>query len=250
MRLKLIKIKSGIALLVGVIFSLSLLGGVYAQQSSSSNYSVNELIFGAGGNTGFASANYSLSGATAGELVVGNPGSSNFQAFGGFQTTDVPFIELTVNATTVAMGYIDNTTTGTGNATFSIRTYLASGYSITSSGGPPQNTPGDQIPAMTSTGASSPGTSQFGFNLTTNTVPTTFGADPVQVPSSSFSFGQVDNNYDDSNQYRYNTGEQIAFSNSSSGQTDFTLSYIMNVSGIQAAGLYEMTHAIIATSTF
>jgi len=225
-------------------------GIVIAQQSSSTNYGINEFIFGAGGSIDPASTNYSAL-ATIGETAVGNLSSTTYQAYGGFQTTDLPFLEMLVASQSVDMGILNETTTGSGTATFSVKTYLASGYTVTSTGGPPTLV-GDTefIDAMAAQAASSQGTSQFGFNLTSNTTPTSFGADPVQVPSSSFSFGAADNNYDDTNLYRYVDGEQIAYSNSSSGETDYTIAYIMNVEAIEAAGLYRMLHAIIATSTF
>jgi len=239
------------AILLGLAIAFVVSGyAVLAQQSSSTNYEVNEFIFGAGGSIDPASSNYSAL-ATIGATAVGNLSSTNFQAYGGFQTTDEPFLELIVTATTIDMGVLDDSTTGSGTATFSVKSYLASGYTVTSTGAPP-TLAGDTefIDALASQTASTQGTSQFGFNLTSNTTPTTFGVDPVQVPSGVFSFGAADNNYDDTNLYRYVDGEQIAFSNSSSGETDYTIAYIMNVNAIEAAGTYIMNHSIIATSTF
>ena len=222
----------------------------HAQQSSSTNYSVNELIFGSGGSIDPTSANYSAL-ATIGESAVGNLSSTNFQAYGGFQTTDVPFIEMSTGGETVDFGVLDDVTTGTGTATFSVRTYLASGYSVTSYGGPPSTDGGAaSVTNLATQTASSQGDSQFGFNLVANTSPSSFGANAVQVPDGTFSFGAANGNYDDANQYRYNAGDQIAFSNSSSGQTDYTIAYIMNVGPLEPAGLYEMSHAIVATSTY
>jgi len=223
-------------------------GGVFAQQSSSTNYSVNELIFGSGGSIDPASSNYSAL-ATIGASAVGNLSSTNFQAYGGFQTTDEPFLELVVTPDTIDLGVLSSATTATTTGTFYVRTYLASGYTVTSAG-LPTILGGPTIAPMTATAASSAGTEQFGINLVANTSPTSFGADPVQVPSASFSFGQASANYATTNVYRYNELEEIAYSNSSSGETDYTISYIYNIGSVTEAGLYTLNHSIIATSTF
>lgn len=98
--------------------------------------------------------------------------------------------------------------------------------------------------------ASSAGTEQFGINLTANTSPATVGATPVQVPDGTFSFGFANTNYDDPNLYRYNNGDTIAQSNSSSGTTNYTISYLVNISTITRAGTYNFTHSVNVVSTF
>lgn len=229
-----------------VIFAPSYV--IVAQQSSSTNYSVNELIFGAGGSADPTSSNYSIL-ATIGETAVGNLSSTNYQAFGGFQTTDVPFLELIVTASNIDLGVLSSGSTATANGYFSVRTYLASGYSVTSVGLPTSES-NQTIAPMAATAASSAGTEQFGINLVENTDPASFGVDPVQVPGDTFSFGAASANYATPDVYRYNELEEIAYSNSSSGQTDFTISYIYNISSVTEAGLYTLNHSIIATSTY
>jgi hypothetical protein len=103
---------------------------------------------------------------------------------------------------------------------------------------------------MATTAASSAGTEQFGINLRANTSPATFGAEPVQVPDGTFSFGTVASGYSTVNQYRYVKGETIASSGRSSGETDYTISYIMNISSVTPGGTYTMDHNLVATATF
>jgi len=90
----------------------------------------------------------------------------------------------------------------------------------------------------------------LGMNLAANTSPTTFGAVPVQIPDSTFSFGVATSNYNTANQYMYVNGDTIASSPKSSGETDYTISYILNITNITPGGTYTMNQAIVATSTF
>ncbi len=220
----------------------------FAQQSSSSNYGINEYFIGPGGDLDMSSNNYSAR-ATLGDLGVGNFSSANYQLYAGFTTTDEPFIEFAVSNTTIDMGVLDAATTGTGTATFNVRTYLAEGYVVHAAGTLPTNESGDTISGMAK-GASAQGTEQFGFNLWTNNSPTVFGAQPQQIPDSTFSFGAVDNEYNDDGQFKYSTADTVASSSKSSGETLYTVSYIMNVSPITEAGLYTANQTFVATSTY
>ncbi len=218
-------------------------------QSSSSNYEINEYFLGPGGELDLSSASYSAR-ATLGDLGTGNLTGTNYQLYGGFTTTDVPYLEFVVNGTDIDMGVLDGATTGTGTATFSVRTYLSEGYIVHAVTGLPTSESGETIDGMTVKGASAPGTEQFGWNLAANTAPVVFGQIPQQIPDATFSFGQVDNEYDDDGQFKYSPTDTVAYSDSSSGETIFTASYIMNVSPITAAGLYTANQTFVVTSTF
>ena len=56
--------------------------------------------------------------------------------------------------------------------------------------------------------------------------------------------------YDTVNNFRYNTGDTIAQSDSSSGQTDYTISYIVNISPITEAGLYVFSQDLVVVGTY
>ena len=131
-----------------------------------------------------------------------------------------------------------------------MRTYLASGYSVYVRGGTLTSESNATIDAMATRTTSSQGTEQFGLNLRANTSPVTFGADRVQIPDGTFSFGEPTADYNVVNEYKYVENEAVAGASSSSGQTDYTLSYIANVAPLTEAGFYEATHTIIVTSTF
>jgi len=233
-------------IIVTLLLALPL--SVYGQ-SSSPNYQINEYFIGPGGSIDLNSSSYNAR-ASLGDTGVGNAASVNYQLYGGFTTTEAPYIELFVNATNIDMGLLDSSTTGYGTASFSIRTYLASGYVITSAGTQPTNEHGDVIPGINPRAAHTPGASEFGMNLTTNTDPAVIGALPVQVPDGTFSFGVVGSDYATSDEYKYVDGDTIAESASSSGQTDFTISYVMNVSDVTPAGLYVAQQTVVATSSF
>ena len=236
-------------LFFGAIITLAVPGDLFAQQSSSSSYGLNEYFIGPGGELDLSSTNYSAR-ATLGDLGTGNLSSANYQLYGGFTTTDEPYLEFAVNGTTIDMGVLNASTTGSGVGTFSVRTYLAEGYVVYALGELPTSESGDTIDGMTTKGTSSAGIEQFGYNLWTNTSPVTFGALPQQIPSSVFSFGTVDDEYNDDGQFKYSSNDVVARSTSSSGETLYTASYIMNVSPITEAGLYQTSQSFIATSTY
>jgi hypothetical protein len=208
---------------------------------------------GAGGVNDASSASYRAR-ASLGDTAVGNSSSTNFQANSGFVTTPDPYIELIASSGAIDLGYLSTSTTTTATATFSVRTYLASGYNVGIASDPPKvtGTPGTHTLATnnTQTAPYSPGTEQFGMNLVANTVPATVGADPVQVPDATYSYGQVDAAYATANQYKFVKNDRIAFSNKSSGLTNYTISYIFNISDVTPAGEYIFDQIIVATSTY
>jgi len=214
----------------------------------SPSYGVDEVFFGSGGVNDANSANYNAR-ASLGDTGVGNSASANFQAYGGFTTTEEPFLEFVVNAQSVDLGVQSTGIATTGTATFTIRAWLADGYSITTtSDGPINDT--YAITTLNTPTASSPGTEQFGINLRANTSPATVGANPVQLPDASFSYGQVGADYNTPNQYKYVKGDEIAFSNQSSSITQYTITYMMNVRGSTPAGTYIMNHNMVATARY
>ncbi|HEX9679603.1 MAG TPA: hypothetical protein VGA08_03215 [Candidatus Saccharimonadales bacterium] len=218
-------------------------------QHTSPNYRIEESTIGPGGLNDANSSNYNLR-ASLGDLGVGNSTSTNFQLYGGFTTTDEEYLEFVVNGAIVDLGLLSDSTTGTGSATFYVRSYLSNGYVVSTVGDPPANSAGETLDAKSAQGAPITGTEEFGINLKANTSPTTFGAEPQQVPDSSFSFGYVSTGYNTANQFKYTNGDIIAQADSSSGQTTFTISYIANIALLTPAGLYTMDHVLVATATF
>jgi len=219
-----------------------------AAQSASSNYQVNEVFFGSGGELNACSTSY-CSKQSIGETAVGNSSSPNYQAQAGFNTNREPYLEFTVSNTNVDLGTLTATTTKTATASFSVKSYLAHGYVVSNASDAPTN--GSYImQALALPTSSQVGTEQFGINLVANTDPIIFGANPSHTPDSTFSFGQVGLDYSNSDLYKYQKGDVVAMSTQSSSYTNYTISYILNVSNVTPGGSYLFRHVLVATSTF
>jgi len=234
--------------LVGLLVLLLMPVTAWAAQSSSSHYQVNEVFFGTGGDLHDCSAHYCAK-TSAGETAIGNPSSPNYQARAGFNTDRTPYLQFIVNGTTTDIGVLNPGSTATTTGSFSVKNYLSSGYSVVTVSSPPKNG-SHNLNALNTPTASTAGSEQFGINLVANTSPTTFGANPSQNPDSSFSFGAAASGYDTPNLYKYVPGDTIASSVKSSGETDYTISYIYNISSTTPGGTYSFNDVLVATATF
>jgi hypothetical protein len=220
-----------------------------ANQASSTNYSVSEVQFGIGGALNACSTTYCAK-QSAGELAVGNTKSTNYQAYGGLNSEREPFLAVNVSAATLSLGTLTSSTVASASTTFSVSSYLSSGYVVTISGTTPtNNSTHHALTPMATAGPAIAGTEQFGINLRLNTSPA-IGADPVQVPSSAFSFGTPATAYNTVNYFKYVAGDTIAKSNSTSGETDYTMSMIADVATTTGGGSYNGRLVINVVPTF
>lgn len=238
-------------------------------ESKSATYGISEVQFGSGGvlcdlaNGSGKSANYCASSAL-GETASGNSKSNSYQIqAGGNETDRQPFIEFDVTNTNIDVGVLNSSSTKVATATFSVKTYLAGGYVVQTVSPPPQNG-GYSLHALSTPTSPSIGNEQFGMNLVANacpsnaptsgqgscTTPTTLGADRQQLPDSTFGFGYPTTNYGQANKFMYKQGDIVAKSDSSSGTTLFTISYIFNTTNVTPGGTYTMNQVLVATSTF
>jgi hypothetical protein len=226
-----------------------------ASQSWSPNYGVDEVFFGSGGELNACSTSYCAK-QSAGEIAAGNTAATAFKAVGGFNTNREPYLAFSVAGSNTDLGYLSKTAAATTTATFAVKTYLASGYVVQLASNPPTNSApsADVIDGLTTPTASIPGTEQFGINLVNNTIgcgaPANFGADPVQVPDNTFSFGDVTTDYNTCGLFKYVKGDTVAYSNRSTGETDFTMSFIYNIGDLTPDGEYLYSGELVATSTF
>lgn len=217
---------------------------------SSPTYGVDEVFMGAGGVNDASSASYKAR-ASLGDTVVGNSSSTAYQAYGGFTTTDLPYLEFSVSAVNQDLGLLTPGTPKVLTATFGVRTYLASGYTVVSNSDPPKN--GSYTMAnLTTPTAYSSGTEQFGINLASNNIVGVgaFGAVPAQVPDSNYAYGYATADYDTANLFKYVKGDVIARSDKSSSTTNYTVSYLYSTSDTTAGGEYRFIHDLVVTSTF
>ena len=206
-----------------------------AETSSSTNYQITEMELGAGTTQESCSGQYCTK-ASIGDMTTGGSASEKHTAQFGSVTPDEPLLEVIIQPGVSNLGVLTTEKTATKTVGLQIRSYLSSGYVVQLTGAPPKYgthtlaTPKDPT-------ASTPGTEQFAINAVRNTAPAV-GADPVQVPSDAMSFGRVMERYNTPNQFAYTSGEVVARSDVESGQTNYTISMIVNISNATPAGHY------------
>jgi hypothetical protein len=223
-----------------------------AQVPSSTSYSVEESGFSSGSNIDANSTSYNAR-TSIGNLGIGQSESGSYIGFGGFITPDEEYAELNIPITTVDLGVLNPGTAGTGTATFSARTYLNNQYVIISPRNAPTSESGEQIDPMTTATTFNSAVEQFGMNLVANTSPATQGADPSRQPldNGTFAFGEAAPGYNTANNYQYNAGDIIARSVTRGyGETDYTISYMINATPTTPAGLYRMEQDLVLLATF
>ncbi|HVQ43371.1 MAG TPA: hypothetical protein VMT30_00170 [Candidatus Saccharimonadia bacterium] len=149
----------------------------------------------------------------------------------------------TVSGSTIDFGDFSPTVTRSGTSVMQAQTNAANGYAITVTGttlASGVNT----IPALATQTGSVIGTSQFGLNLRANGTPA-LGADPSGAGSGTFSGA-----YGTPDLYRFASGDVVAAGLAPTNANTFTSSYIVNIGGAQAAGVYTATMTYICTASF
>lgn len=236
---------------LAVLFCTIFLYQGLALAGTSTNYRIDESYFGPGGVLDSGSTNYQFQSGqqSLGNTGVGESSSNNYQTQAGATTTNDPRLSCVINTSSINFGGLSTSVATTATATFSVLNYTSYGYVVSIIGNPPSNG-SHTLANMSSTAASSAGTEQFGINLVANTSPATFGADPVQIPDNTFSFGSAASNYNTANNFRYNSGDTIAQATKSSGQTNYTISYIINAATTTPGGSYSGNQALVCTGTY
>ena len=243
---------------------------------NSNNYSVTESEVGGNGQFNSSSSNYSINpsvddgGSSLGESAVGNSSSTNYQSNAGFNTTAQPGLMLSVTSGAANLGLLSISAANTATATFYVRDYTSYGYVVQLVGDTPSYNGHHLAPMNTamcgnSYGcASVNGTEQFGVNLVANASPTSVGADPV-CQAAGFCYGVAGDGSTGSYgttrpytvggasaKYRYvaNGGETVASGPKSSGETDYTISFLANQSNTTPSGHYSGNIQVVATGTY
>jgi hypothetical protein len=219
-------------------------------QGVSNNFRIDESFIGPGGNLEASSNSYRFD---PGQQSVGNTGvtesaSTTYTVQQGAETTNDPRLACILDTVNIDFGPLSTSVSTTANASFSVLNYTSYGYVVNIVGDPPA-TGTYTLRGLDPAEESNPGTEQFGINLADNTAPD-IGASPVQVPDSDFSSGAATDSYDDPDWFRYVAGEAIASANKSSGQTDYTISYLVNVSSDTGGGEYSGQQTIVCTGTY
>jgi hypothetical protein len=234
-----------------VLFSCLVFGyimsPVFADPLKSSNYQFQETSLGGTGLFNSQSANYQTAGTAGGILGLGNSASNGFQVNAGNITTNDPALAFAITNPSATFTDFSPAIASTATSTFEVIDYTSYGYVVQVIGNPPTNEHGHAITSLSSTTPSQVGTEQYGINLVANTSPVSLGANP---DNGQFGHGIASTNYNTPNQYRYVNGETIASAPKSSGQTIYTISYLVNVNTLTPGGHYTANQTLICSGTY
>lgn len=233
------------ALFVVVALCVAMPSAHAEEPLQSTNYRFEESVLGGGGLQQSGSANYQVTG-TLGDSATGESASSGFQVQAGNKTSPDPVLRFSVNSGNVSLGNFSASNTASATASFSVSNYTSYGYAVQIVGEAPKMG-STTITPLSSTDSPIIGMKQFGINLVANTAPSSLGANPDQ---GQFGFGVAAPNYSTPNQYRFVSGETIATAPKSSGVTNYTISYIVNVDPLTPGGQYQALQTLICTGTF
>jgi hypothetical protein len=246
------KLFAGIYILVCSAILAYLLSPVAVEALSSTNYRFEETSLGGNGMLLSESANYQATGAS-GILGLGDSAGSGYQLSNGHVTTPDPTLTFKVNDFDINFPDFSATQASVTTSTFEVLNYTSYGYIVQIYGTPPTN--GSHV--ITAMGTSSPepsqvGIEQFGINLVANASPVSVGSNPDNndTEGHQFGYGQASNNYDTPNNYRFVSGDTVAEAPKSSGQTVYTISYLVNVNNLTPGGKYTSNQTLIVIGTY
>lgn len=143
----------------------------------------------------------------------------------------------------IDLGGLSAVRTSSGRSQMAVATNGKNGYSISVTG--TTLTSGNNvIPALSTDTTPQTGVSQFGINLRANTNPN-IGANPTGGGT-----GMPTINYNQPNLYKYSDGDIVATSTSVEEYRQYTVSYIVDISKSQPAGIYASTFTYVAFANF
>lgn len=143
----------------------------------------------------------------------------------------------------IDFGDLSSSITGKASSQFAISSNDDSGYNAYIIG--TTMTSGvNQITPVTTQSVSTAGSGQFGINLVANTNPA------IGESQTGPGTGMVNSNYDDTNLFKFTSGDVVASSIFSTDFNRFTLTYIVNVANNQPEGIYTTTMTILAVANF
>jgi hypothetical protein len=152
--------------------------------------------------------------------------------------------------TSVDLGILTPSTTGTGVSYMDAGTNAGSGFAVQYNA-PTLTSGGNTVPAIGSTATTSAvGSGQFGINATgPNTTPAVTGS---QAPSGTAPIGTAATNYGTVDNYAFvaSTPTTIASSTGPANTTKYSVSYLANINAAQGAGSYTATFTYICTATY
>jgi hypothetical protein len=157
-------------------------------------------------------------------------------------------LSFTLATTSVPLGALTTSTTGTGTSSMTASTNAISGYTISYSG-TTLTSGSNTIDAMAAQAAGSKNSKQFGINLMQNTIATSNPA--VGTSVSGTGSGAPKTGYGTQDQFKYvTTGDAIASASVPTNSNTFTTSYIANIDGSTPPGAYSTIINYVATANF
>lgn len=232
-------------LFAGLILSL-FTPPTLAAPLQSAHYTFEETSLGGLGSVGSQSAHYQNVQSSGSELGLGTSASTSFQLKTGNTTTNDPALTFLITAGGINFPAFSTAAASVTTSTFSVIDYTSYGYVVQMLGNPPSNG-SHTLTALSTTGPSQAGVEQFGVNLVANTSPVSVGANPNH---GQFGVGSASSGYNTPNSYRFVSGETIASAPKSSGETDYTISYLVNVNGLTPGGQYATHLTLVCTGTY
>jgi len=209
---------------------------------SSGNYQIFADGFMDVGGSDMNSANYMMVGG-GGEVGMGLSDSANFSLRAGTPAIDrEPAIGISLSSDSLDLGVLSSSSTSSVSNSLQVFSnshggYVLKVYGQTLTSG--ANTI-DEIGAVAQ--ASSSGTEQFGINLVANTIPLIGGAPVLREAVLDADYGTI-------NQFAFTDADTVATAAKASTDS-FTVSYIANIAGGTASGLYQTTVTFTLTSNF
>ena len=225
-------------LFCAVVVAAGMVTATFADDSTSqsAHYQVSELQFGSSDANQACSGAYCADGGVGGGIALGDGANNSTKAAFGQITSNDPLLEVIVDGGAYDLGEFSTAKPSVKEMSVKVRSYQSDGYMLQIIGSAPKHKR-HTLKTLASPTTSQPGTEQFGINVVENTTPI-IGKDPVQVPSGTFSFGEVTSNYNQTNKFMYHSGDVVARSVTESGETDYTISVLINVAGNTPAGRY------------
>lgn len=233
-------------LLLTVVIAGCFAPAAFAETSSSSHYQATQMQFGSGSTEQTCSSNY-CSNTSIGDMAAGNSAGTTSSASFGRITDSEPLLEVIVTPGQSNLGVLTTEHTATKSSTVQVRNYLSSGYVLQVTGDPPKYANHTLATPSTPTSPAA-GVEQFGINVVAND--NGLGANPVQVPDATISFGFAESGYDQPNKFKYASGDVVGRSLKASGRTDYTISFIVNIANNTPAGHYTGDYAAVVIPVY
>lgn len=221
-----------------LVFAITMSVAMAAMNSS--NYQIWADTFSAGGGEDEASLNYNLVD-TIGEAAIGLASSTNYASRAGFrQAMKDPVLTLSIGSASLQLGELKKTATKSTSHTLTVESNAASGVSVTFSGSTLTCNACRGTKTISAIGsvAAAPaiGASQFGLNA---------------VYKSGDATPTAQSPYNGAGSYAFHSGDEIISAAGAMGSSAvFDITFIANISGLEALGTYTTAITYTATANF